>query len=554
MAENPWSIPNGVTGNERKALQALFDAMKNAQQSIPPEALAQLQFGNVDAFMKMIDWTKIDLSFDDVRKIIEEQAILSARDVFEPTQIDAELLFNRIDERAVQWAKEQSASLVRNITSEFRESIRSTISDGLAGNLTVRQMASRIKQNLPLLPRDRGAVDNFRKRTFERFMQGGMSEEKAREKADAKAERYANKLTRRRAQTIARTEMVSASNAGKYAGWEAGIEGGYIDPDSRKEWIAEPDACEICAPLDGKPIPWNAEFPDLGVAPPAHPNCRCTVAMLPPDYDSSEWEGTPSESPAYDQQTTAVDPNSPEPTISPELKKVGELYDITDPDELQAEFNKVYGSEEFAGIKADVFYAKQIKRNTREPGVTIDELYIRGNLTDSITGEYAGSFERTFKRGIDNVLYVDHDLLEISKGFRGKGFGTSFSNFSERWYRASGVDRIGVSASMDDGAYTWAKAGFQWAEKPTSVIKDIRSKFKGIIDRDSIFHTVPQNLHGEVIKKSEALWETLNNGDYDSPDYPTPFEIANLQEPKINGEPFGKWLLYQSDWLGVKKL
>ena len=310
MAQNPWSIPNGVTGNERKALQALFDAMKNAQQSIPPEALAQLQFGNVDAFMRMIDWSKVDLSFDDVRKIIEEQTVLSAQDVFSPRQIDSELLFNRIDENAVAWAREQSASLVRNITSDFRESIRSTISDGLAGNLTVPQMASRIKQNLPLLPRDRGAVDNFRQRNFERFMQGGMSEEKARAKADAKAERYANKLTRRRAQTIARTEMVASSNAGKMVGWQAGVEGGYIDNDSQKEWIAEPDACEICAPLDGMTIPWTAEFPDLGTTPPAHPNCRCTVAMLPPDYAESEWTGETSESPAYDQATTEVDPNA----------------------------------------------------------------------------------------------------------------------------------------------------------------------------------------------------------------------------------------------------
>ena len=311
MAQNPWSIPKGVVGNERKALKAIFDAMKKAQQSIPPEALAQLQFGNVDAFMKMIDWSKIDLSFDEVRNLIEQQTVLSAQDVFSPTQITSNLVFNRIDEKAVAWAREHSSELVRNITQEFRESIRSTISDGLAGNLTVPQMASRIKQNLPLLPRDRGAVDNFRQRNFERFMQGGMSEEKARAKADAKAERYANKLTRRRAQTIARTEMVASSNAGKEAGWEAGVEGGYIDNDSQKEWIAEPNACEICKPLDGMVIPWQAEFPDLGTTPPAHPNCRCTVAMLPPDYAESEWRDTPTESPAYDQETTAVDPNEP---------------------------------------------------------------------------------------------------------------------------------------------------------------------------------------------------------------------------------------------------
>jgi hypothetical protein len=287
MAKNSWDVPDGFNAAEKKALKAVFDALRNAQKQIPPEALEALRFGNLEGFISLVNWEEIELSLDQVKSILGAQAALSGQSFYTANSVQSTLLFNLIDEKAVAWAEKHAGELIRSISDSLRESIRATVAQSLNGELTVAQLGRRIRTNLPLLPRDAGAVDAFRQRNFEKFMQAGMSEAKAREKAEAKAERYAEKLTRNRSATIARTEIMGASNEGRYQGWQAGVESGYIDNASVKEWIAEPDACEICAPMDGTTVPWNDSFESGDEMPPAHPNCRCTAAILPPDYADS---------------------------------------------------------------------------------------------------------------------------------------------------------------------------------------------------------------------------------------------------------------------------
>jgi hypothetical protein len=76
-----------------------------------------------------------------------------------------------------------------------------------------------------------------------------------------------------RALMIARTEIVRAQTQATniYQGYlkERGLN--YV-----RIWVTERDdlACPICGPLDGKPeSEWD------GIEPPAHPNCRCAIAM-----------------------------------------------------------------------------------------------------------------------------------------------------------------------------------------------------------------------------------------------------------------------------------
>src|SRR5699024_7775247 len=52
------------------------------------------------------------------------------------------------------------------------------------------------------------------------------------------------------------------------------------------EWIAEPDACDVCKGLDGKVFNLkNMVIGENGV--PKHPNCRCSQALY---FDREEWE------------------------------------------------------------------------------------------------------------------------------------------------------------------------------------------------------------------------------------------------------------------------
>lgn len=53
------------------------------------------------------------------------------------------------------------------------------------------------------------------------------------------------------------------------------------------EWVAEPSACDICAPLDGKRF--KVKGADIGNPDhplfPMHPNCRCAIVPVPMDRE-----------------------------------------------------------------------------------------------------------------------------------------------------------------------------------------------------------------------------------------------------------------------------
>lgn len=292
MARNPWVLPDGFDADVQKAIKALVAALKKSGATIPNDAYTQLRLGNIDGFLSYVDWEKIRAGFGNLEEILTSAAQKGGTSTFTLGGVDAELLFELIDERAVIYAQERVGQLIVEITDQMRETVRDVIASAERGEMTYQMAAIQLQSTIPLTTRDANAVTKFTEKNFQRFMREGLSEARARVKAQNKAAQYAAKLLEARTKTIARTEIIDASMSGRYIGWEAGVTAGYISNDSVKEWIAEPDACPICSALDGKLIGWNQEweFPE-GVSagstnrmPPAHPNCRCSVVILPPDY------------------------------------------------------------------------------------------------------------------------------------------------------------------------------------------------------------------------------------------------------------------------------
>lgn len=78
--------------------------------------------------------------------------------------------------------------------------------------------------------------------------------------------------TEYRAFMIARTETTYATNMGTLAAYKgAGM--------TTKTWLTGEDerVCEICGGVNGETVGIDEEFSIGKVAPPAHPNCRCTI-------------------------------------------------------------------------------------------------------------------------------------------------------------------------------------------------------------------------------------------------------------------------------------
>lgn len=300
MARNPWVLPDGFDADTRKAIAALRVALKKSGAKIPQDAFTQLRLGNIEAFLAYVDFDKIRAGFGDLEGVLITAAQRNGKSTFTLGGVDSELLFDLIDERSVIYAQERVGRLIVEITDQMRETVRETIALAQGGEMTYQQAALTLQSTIPLTTRDAGAVNKYIEKQFGRFMRDGLSQARARVKAQNMGASYAAKLLESRTKTIARTEIIDASMSGRYIGWEAGITAGQISNDSVKEWIAEPDACPICSALDGTLIGWNQEWslPEGVTAgssnrmPPAHPNCRCSVVILPPDFSDNVFTPT----------------------------------------------------------------------------------------------------------------------------------------------------------------------------------------------------------------------------------------------------------------------
>lgn len=75
-----------------------------------------------------------------------------------------------------------------------------------------------------------------------------------------------------------------------------------------------------------------------------------------------------------------------------------------------------------------------------------------------------GSFETSVTYGEDGSPYLYRDLVELQPEFQGRGFATAFYAHEEAQALASGIDRIELSASLETGGYSWARAGFEFQD------------------------------------------------------------------------------------------
>lgn len=133
--------------------------------------------------------------------------------------------------QAIDWAEKHGATLVKGLDEETKKRLAHTISQGIEN-----------KRGIPGLSRD---IRN----TF-------------------------TDMSRHRSELIARTETANAlSQASLDSMNDMGIEG--------KEWITAGDdqVSEECDANEAEGvIPVNQEFVSGVMAPPQHPDCRCTVA------------------------------------------------------------------------------------------------------------------------------------------------------------------------------------------------------------------------------------------------------------------------------------
>ena len=196
--------------------------------------------------------------------------------------------FNFDADGVKSWTATRAAQFVTNCTNDQIEAVRTVIrrAMNMTDQMTVDELSHVIRPTVGLTKPQATANLNY----YNALRESGVSEKKAQEKAMT----YAARQHRQRGYTIARTETAFAYNQGALEGTKQAIEQGLAPATMKKKWCTALDerVCDICGKLDGVTVEIDEEFPLPGntkikIAPPAHPNCRCTVLYVEEatDYD-----------------------------------------------------------------------------------------------------------------------------------------------------------------------------------------------------------------------------------------------------------------------------
>lgn len=180
--------------------------------------------------------------------------------------------FTGKNKEAIRVAERQAGRLVTAVSRDTRDAIRATITRAIRDQIPPYEAAKSVRQLIGLTPSQSQATLNYR----ESLINAGHT----MAKTDQLVEKYVGKKLRERSERIARTETMQALNAGQLEIAKEMQAEGLLGMNAIQEWITTPDdaLCDVCAEMDGVTAPVGQPFVIEG--PPAHPNCRCTVAIL----------------------------------------------------------------------------------------------------------------------------------------------------------------------------------------------------------------------------------------------------------------------------------
>jgi hypothetical protein len=242
------------------------------------------------------------------------------------------------------------------------------------------------------------------------------------------------------------------------------------------------------------------------------------------------------------------------PLPVPEDPKVGDLFmsgyseKRTVTAQRQAAVEKMFNGE-YAGLNVKV--TDVVASNDR---VQVDAIIVHPD------GRHVGLVSRSYYREGDD-LFASHSLLQLNGDIQGQGFANAFNAHLERWYRASGVDRIVLHANIDVGGYAWARSGYDFATAADA--EQILGRLQGKVDA---YRKVVKALAADgedtallerQIAAAESILADAARYKFGDPDYPSAYRISQAGRTTGAGRGdtwIGKETLLRSSWRGVKPL
>jgi hypothetical protein len=269
----------GAAAAHEAEVFAVFRRQAEVLGTTAEDVIRRLGRANVERLMNELDWEgdwRAPLRAQLARLVREE---LLAGGSAEAERLGLRASFAVDNPFAIQFAREHVPNLVVETTFDTQMALSAVIRQGFLEQRTPTWMAGEIRSIVGLTSRQAESVLRIR-----RALEGQGASQAQIDKA---AGRQQDRLLRQRATLIARTETIRANAAGTQAAWMQGRAEGALPAGARRRWIAGPGerTCPICSGLaDLDPVSINEPFRSQESGsiflPPAHPACRCTVALV----------------------------------------------------------------------------------------------------------------------------------------------------------------------------------------------------------------------------------------------------------------------------------
>ena len=186
------------------------------------------------------------------------------------------IIISDSDELVKLWIKNHGAELVGQLSAESRRAIANILLIWQERLMQPRSMARQIRPLIGLNTRQVSAVDNYRRKIYNRYVEGGLNPQAAQARADKAALKYSLQQHKRRAETIVHTELAFAYNRGAHEGVTRAINAKLM-PHCEMVWrtAGTNRVCSRCMELKDSVV---GRTDESGVQiPPLHPRCRCTI-------------------------------------------------------------------------------------------------------------------------------------------------------------------------------------------------------------------------------------------------------------------------------------
>ena len=198
--------------------------------------------------------------------------------------------FDSTDNDVVKWLDQHTAALITNINEQTRQAVKTLLMYGYENSYSADEMAKVIRPVIGLTKEQALANARYQKSVYDTLLETHpkMKPSDAAKRAEEAAMKYAGKQMRYRAEVIANTELAYAYNRGYHENMRQAMKAGLIG-NVKKVWSTAYDerTCVTCGALHGKVIGFDDSFENVlkkaagykgvDVAPPAHPQCRCTL-------------------------------------------------------------------------------------------------------------------------------------------------------------------------------------------------------------------------------------------------------------------------------------